>query len=146
MTHERSSTLTLAGVFMVLAALAYGVSALTGLVSGGVYPTVLGGTTRINGIALFAGYAPLVPIALLLAGLILRERRPRLVWIGFAAWFVVAAADIVVLGGLVMAATVAASALVPLVLVLSGRQRSSMASLPDQPLPPESLDPETPRA
>lgn len=136
MPHDRPLGLTLAGALMVLAAISYGLGVIVGLASGGFYPAILGGTTRIPGLTLTAGYLPLVVIALLLARAILYERNLRLVWAGFAAWFAVAALDIVVLAGLAMAGAIAISGLVPLVLVILERQRFKI-SQPVPARPPE---------
>src|SRR5664279_2186640 len=77
MAHDRPVALTLAGGFMVLAVIGYSAGAISALLMGGMYPSVLGGTTRVDGTALFFGYAPLVPIAAILAREILYERSFR---------------------------------------------------------------------
>src|SRR5664279_4798339 len=94
MAHDRPLGLTLAGGFMVLAVIGYSTGAISALLTGGMYPSVLGGTGRVDGLALFTGYAPLVPIAAVLAREILYERSFRTVLVGFAAWFVIACLDL----------------------------------------------------
>jgi hypothetical protein len=74
-------------------------------------------------VAIFTGYAPLAPIAAVLAHEILCERSFRTVLVGFAAWFFIAALDIVVLGGIQMVLAVAFSGLVALVFVIADRYR-----------------------
>lgn len=123
MAHDRPLGLTLAGGFMILAAIGYAASALSGILTGGFYPTALGGLTRVAGIAIFTGYAPLVPIAAVLAREILDERSYRTVLVGFAAWFVMAALDTVILGGIEMVLAVAFSGLLALVFVFAEQQR-----------------------
>lgn len=108
---------------MVLAAIGYAASAVGGILMGGFYPTVLGGLTRVDGAAIFTGYAPLVPIAAVMAREILFERSLRTVLVGFAAWFVIAALDIVILGGIQMVLAIAFSGLLALVFVVAERQR-----------------------
>jgi len=123
MAHDRPLALTLAGGFMVLAVIGYATGAISALVAGGLYPSVLGGTVRVDGMALFIGYAPLVPIAAILAREILYERSFRTVLVGFAAWFVIACLDVVILGGIQMTLTIAFSGLVALVFVVAERNR-----------------------
>jgi len=108
---------------MVLAAIGYAASAVSGILTSGFYPTVLGGLTRVDGAAIFTGYAPLVPIAAVMAREILVERSLRTVLMGFAAWFVIAALDIVILGEIQMVLAIAFSGLVALVFVVAERQR-----------------------
>ena len=123
MAHDRPLGLTLAGGFMVLAVIGYSTGAISALLTGGMYPSVLGGTVRVDGLALFTGYAPLVPIAAVLAREILYERSFRTVLVGFAAWFVIACLDIVILGGIQMTLAIAFSGLVALVFVVAERNR-----------------------
>ena len=64
-----------------------------------------------------------MPIAAVLAREILDERSYRTVLVGFAAWFVMAALDTGILGGIQMVFAVAFSGLVALVFVVAERQR-----------------------
>ena len=108
---------------MVLAAIGYAAGAISGILTGELYPTALGGMTRVAGAAIFTGYAPLAPIAAVLAREILYERSLRTVLVGFTAWFVIAALDIVILGGIQMVLAIAFSGLVALVFVIAERHR-----------------------
>lgn len=123
MAHDRPLGLTLAGGLMILATVGYAVGAIAGILADGIYPADLGGMTRVAGSAIFMGYAPLVPIAAVLAREILCERSIRTVLIGFTAWFVIAALDIMILGGIAMVFAIAFSGLVALVLVVAERHR-----------------------
>lgn len=123
MAHDRPLGLTLAGALMFVAAIGYAVGALGGIAAGGFYPTMLGGTIRIDGLALFIGYAPLSPIAAVLCWEILHERSLRTVLVGFAAWFVIAILDVAILGGIQMVLAIAFSGLVAFVLVVAERDR-----------------------
>lgn len=108
---------------MVLAVIGYAAGAIGGILTGGLYRTALGSMTRVAGAAIFTGYAPLVPIAAVLAREILHERSIRTVLVGFTAWFVIAALDIVILGRIQMVLAIAFSGLVALVLVVAERHR-----------------------
>ena len=119
MAHDRPFGLTLAGGLMVLSVIGYSTGAISALLMGGMYPSVLGGTVRVDGLALFTGYAPLVPIAAVLAREILYEHSFRTVLVGFAAWFLIAGLDIVILGGIQMTLAIAFSGLVALVFVVA---------------------------
>jgi len=123
MAHDRPVALTIAGGLMFIAAMGYAVGAVAGILGGGFYPTILGGLTRVDGAALFTGYAPLAPIAAVLSWEIMHERSLRTVYIGFSAWFAIAALDIAILGGIQMALSIAFSGLVALVLVVAERHR-----------------------
>ena len=123
MAHDRPAGLSLAGGLLVLAAIGYAMIAIWGILSEGLYFSVDGDLTRIDRYALFIGFGPLALLSAFLARQVLYERSLQIVLIGFAVWFGVAVVDVAILGLIGLSIGIAVTGLLPLVLVLSHRDR-----------------------